>query len=420
MMDNVDCRSEPASAGSGPVRDRSAVPGTGAQGTNPAGDVLKLLSRRQFAQRVGGSVVASSALASLLAACGDEGESDTGDGSIGGTLDIYVWEGYYNREAAAPFVNKYDVAVKTSAIANNEEVLTKLKAGGSRVDLVSPNVGQAVQLASADVLQPLDLERIPNAQHYLPQISEFSDDVTVDGDHYITPYLWGLAGCVYDSAVIPTPPQSWMDFTRAEYADRLAVFDSALDNYYTWAPTLGYDALHMTQEQLDDVTNFLIEFKRTQVRTFTSSFDDMADQLGRGDIAAIGTQMWIVLAGLAAEKGGKSVTWNLPKKPEKGGGVIWTDGLAIPSDASNVDTAYAFLNYMIGADAQAIIAPALSSATVNAQAVSRLPRTARTMYPYDGGGELEKYTTTFQFPTGENGEASYEDLVRAWAQVQAA
>jgi spermidine/putrescine-binding protein len=315
-------------------------------------------------------------------------------------------------------VDKYNVSVKTSSISASEEILTTLKAGGtSRFSLCTPATAIGTQLAPAGLLQPLDVERLPNTKQYIPRIIQASKHFEVDGKVYVTPYVWGLSACVYDSKVLPKGPQSWDEFKSPKYAKRLAMLDSTLDNFATWAPPLGYsEPFNLTTEELEAVTAFLIEFKSTQVKTFTSNLDDAADQLARGEIDAIGTMAWIYLVTLTQEKGGKSVTWNLPKGV---GGSIWVDGWAIPSEAPNVDTAYAFADYMIGEQPQLIVAPATYSETVNSKAATQMPHSERPTEKYSNA-VLEERAVLFETPTGENGKASYEDYVRAWARVQAA
>lgn len=378
------------------------------------------LSRRQFAQRTGGLVVASSTLAGFLAACGgDDDSGGTPTGDVGGTLRLRAYDGYYNKEAAAQFEKKNDVTVKASVPLSPEEMLSSLKAGGgtSRWDAITTPIFQTAQLASLELLQPLDMERLPNAQDFLPLIQQAteSEEAVYSGQTYITPFAWGVNAAVYNEKEVQ--PKSWMDFTKPEYTGRIAMSDSPIDNYGAWGRALGFDPPTMSQEELDEVTDFLIDFKREQVRTFTVSYDDQADQLARGDIVGISNPIWVFIAIDANDRGGSGNTFTIFDEP--GGGLLWIDGWGIPSDAENVDTAYAFINDQLGAVPQSIFAPAMAVAPVNEAAVDKLPADVlkRDGYLYEESLQSNPAVVPYAYPIGE---VTYQDWLEAWSRVQAA
>jgi spermidine/putrescine transport system substrate-binding protein len=379
------------------------------------------IDRRTFLSRTGGVVVGSTVLGSALAACGGDdtkpASTTTARAKIGGTLSIFTYAGYDDKTAEAPFLKKYGVKTKTTPVDNPDALITRLKAGGvSQFDLVSANVAQAPQLEAADVLQEVDYGRLPNTRDFLENMAPLGTrDFAVDGKAYSVPYVWGINALVYNQKRVPKTPTSWKDLLGTQYKGKIAISDAAGDNYLMWSKIMGFDPLTMNKDQLEKVTDFIIDLKKNQAKTFTSSFDDMADQLSRGDIWAVASPLWIAVPSFAAKKGpaGKDVTYTLPKE----GGSTWIDGFVLAKEAPNVDTAYAYLDWMLGAEQQKTIATHLNSGVVNAKAVPLLTSGQRQVYPYDDVSKLSETAPPFEFPKGA---VKYPDWVEAWKRVQAA
>lgn len=375
------------------------------------------IDRRDFLKGTGGLVLASALAGPLLAACSSSGSESSG--KVGGTLKTFAWDGYADKKVAAPFLRQNHVTLKTSPITTTQEILTRLKAGGTgQFDLVSPICALTPLLVAADVIQELDYSRLPNTKNYLANMSKLgSKNFAVDGKTYTAPFLWGINGLIYNKAAVPKTPTSWWDLTRAEYRGKLVILDNPNDNIRTWSQVFGYDPGNLTRKQLDHVTDFLIHLKKTQVRTFAESFDDVADLLARGELWATASATWIAIPKLAKFKGGsgKNITWTLPKE----GGVTWTDGWVMPKDAPNPATAYAFLDFMLGAHPQATLAEKLTSGTVVKGAVPLLSPKAREIYPYHDAAGLEERAPAVTYPAPD-AEIQLSDWVKAWTRVQAA
>lgn len=397
-----------------PPRDESATPEQ-----RLSRSVLEDATRRQFLIRAGGAALATSAVGSVLAACG--GGATTGSsGEIGGTLTMLIWEGYDSPKASAPFRQQSDVSVRSQLIGSNSELITKLLAGGaSSLSLATPGNGLVPLMVDADVLEPLDLSRIPNTRKYDPRFTQMlQNDLTIDGEAYAVPFTWGINTLLYNAKYIADAPTSFMDLTKPEYTNKIGMWDD-VGNIQTWASVLGYDALNMSQAELDKVIDFLIDLKTSQARVFTSDFNVMTKSLAGGDVVAYASPMWSFFATLANEQGGNDVRWTVPSA----GGILWVDTWAIPKGGPNQATAYAWIDYMIGQKANKILTEELSEAPVNAAAIAQVKSGGSgsaegTTDLY--GPEVEEKSELFAFPVGGGGTVGYAEWVDAWKRVQAA
>jgi spermidine/putrescine-binding protein len=368
-------------------------------------------SRRQFVRRVGGAVLATSFGASLAAAGAAASTSE-----IGGTLNMVIWDGYDDKVASAPFRKKYGVKTQATYIGNNEQIFTKLRAGGvGSIDLVTPYHGYIKVLVEAGLLQPVDYSKLPNAKNYFGNFFKPKWN-TIGGKTYSAPYIWGTDPMMYNARFIKSPPPSWKDVLDPKYKGKVVMVDDTLGQIMVWGRVLGYkNPVKITQAQLDAVINLLIKIKTTQARAFASSWGDMADIMARGD-AWISTGGWEAISGFAAAKGA-DIRFNHPRE----GDFAWTDSWCIPNDAPNLETAYAWIDWMISPRAQATVAKNLSSGTVSKAAVPLMDKKTRAIYPYANLAPVFKKAPNFDIPPRTEGTfTTLDDWNKAWERLRAA
>jgi spermidine/putrescine transport system substrate-binding protein len=373
------------------------------------------IPRRHFLTRAGGTLVAASTAGSLLAACGSSG-SDSSDSGVGGTLTMLSWEGYRGKGLVDGWLKRNDVSIRENLLASNEEVLTKLKAGGlGNISLATPNVAYVPQLVAADTLQPIDVDRLPNLKQLLPAIDQTARQSSeIGGELYAIPYMWGFDGMVYNASKID-PPTSWKDVLEPRFKGKVLMISGAFPNFEIWPRVLGYDPATLTQDQLDEVVDFLIDLKKTQVRTVTGDQADMADLLARGDVWLTGSGCWVGLPSIAPK--GDKVAFTIPAE---GGGTTWIDTWVIPKDAPNLDTVYAYLNHMVSAAVQVKQADTLGMATSNARAATLVSSANQKQYGYKASEIGTEQAPLFRFPEPDKGYTTSEDWNEAWNRIQAA
>jgi spermidine/putrescine transport system substrate-binding protein len=383
------------------------------------------LNRRQFVRRVGGAFVVTGLGANLLAACGggDEGGGGQaggggdGGGEVGGTLNMIIWDGYDDKTAQEAFTSENGVKTQPTYIGNNEEIFTKLRAGGTgQVDLVTPYHGYISVLVEADLLEPLDYGRMPNTEDYISNFDQ-PDWLVFDDKPYGAPYIWGTDPMMYNAKFIKEAPTSWRDVEKPEYKGKVVMVDDTLGQIMVWGKVLGFDPpTELTQEQLDEVIDYLITLKKNQARAFASGWGDVADIMARGD-AWISTGGWEAISMFAEQKGG-DVRFTHPEE----GDFAWTDSWCVPKDAPNVDTAYAYADHMISPEAQAIVAKNLASGVVNEKAIDQLDEETAKIYPYDDLESVFEKAPNYDIPPREptEGLTTLDDWNKGWERLRAA
>ena len=175
------------------------------------------------------------------------------------------------------------------------------------------------------------------------------------------------------------------------------------------------DGRELTPEQLDEVA---VDAKKLldNSAAFATSYQDATDRLVAGDIdVALGG--WEAMLTWAKEKG---TELEYGYFAEGVGG--WWDGLAIPTTAKEPECALAYIDQVIGAEANAAIAGTLISGTVNVDAVGSLPPEVDGIYDYTPlqdptyGRSSRASSRADEVPEGIT---SYEDWQAKWQEIKA-
>ncbi|MCJ7434253.1 MAG: spermidine/putrescine ABC transporter substrate-binding protein, partial [Anaerolineales bacterium] len=153
-------------------------------------------------------------LAMLLSACGAGGDAKV--------LNLYAWSEYVPQGMLDGFTKETGIQVNYDTYSSNEELLAKLQAGASGYDLIVPSDYIVSVMIHQDMLETLDMSKIPNFANIAPEFVNPSSD---PGNKYTVPYQWGTTGILYDPAVVPFAPTKWADLWDPAFANRLVALD---------------------------------------------------------------------------------------------------------------------------------------------------------------------------------------------------
>ena len=238
-------------------------------GTATAGMAVVLMA-------CGGSDTASP---DTTAAAGEGPTQATGDWSrvinkSSGTLAMYTWGDYDDPELVGALAeSSLGVKMKVDYFGSNEDLITKLSAGGgtnSGFDIVVPTGPYIVQMVEKGLIQKFDKSLIPNMVNVDPVFLSQAWDKNND---YSVCKNWGTTGFFYDTTKISKELNTWQDFLDAcmgEASGQCAVIDAA-PNYagpYFWAN--GIDWNTEDKAALDAAEKFLVDELAQHVKAFDS------------------------------------------------------------------------------------------------------------------------------------------------------
>src|SRR5215207_4423251 len=83
-------------------------------------------------------------------------------GELGDTLNFTTWPNYFAQENLDKFTADTGVNINVTVFGSNEEMLAKLQAGGTGWDVFVPTNYTITTYKDLDIIEPLDLARLPN------------------------------------------------------------------------------------------------------------------------------------------------------------------------------------------------------------------------------------------------------------------
>lgn len=310
----------------------------------------------------------------VLSACGGAAERKE--------LHLAIWANYIDPQVYQLFEQEFGVKVIEENIEANETLISKLQAGVTGYDLISPSDYAVQILIRQNLLAELDLHKIPNVQN----ISRRFRGLYYDPEHkYAIPYLWGTTGLGYNAGKVETPPTSWamlFDTARLEqYKNRVSILDDPREAIGAALKYLGYSVNSTDPAQLEAAKNLLIAQKPYLARYDSETYDDF---LLTGDL--------IIAHGWSGEFAkartqDANVQYVIPQE----GGVIWADNLAIPKNAKHKELAQSFIDFLLRPEISAKIVNFLRYPSTNEAAKAHiLPKILNDPNIYPPAEILEK------------------------------
>lgn len=270
-------------------------------------------------------------------------------------LNLFGWSEYIPQSVIDGFTEETGIAVNYETFSSNEEMLSKVIAGGSAYDLVQPTDYAAEIMIREKMIVPLDHSKLPLLKNIAAEFRGLVHDPEMA---YTVPYMSGTVGIVVNTEVVKEPITGYKDVFQKKHEGRLVVLNDNRE-LVAWAlNTLDMDPNAVTAENLDKAGKLLKQWLPL-VKLFDS--DSPKTALLNGDV-----DIGIVWSGEGA------ILWNENKKfafvlPEEGVH-RFVDVLCIPSNAPHKEEAHLFINYILRPEVSKLISEAFPYTNPNAEA----------------------------------------------------
>lgn len=271
-------------------------------------------------------------------------------------LNIFVWPEYVPQEVMDCFEEVYGLQLNHDEFSSPEEMYAKLSQGVSGYDVVQPTDYIVQLMASQGMLAQLDHNKLSVLGNFAPQYlnPQFDPD-----NKYTLPYQVGSSGITYNADSVKTPPTSYADLWKAEYAGHLVMLDDARNVIGLTLLSLGYDPNSADPAQLDEAKAKLVELV-PNVRIFDSDSPKSALIAGDADLGV----MWSGETSVAQAEV-SSIQYVYPTE----GVILFQDNFAVMAAAPHADAAYAWLNYLYQPDVFWMVMRDFPYANPNAAAI---------------------------------------------------
>lgn len=290
-------------------------------------------------------------------------------GADKGIVNVFTWYDSIPSEVIKTFEQETGLKVNVDIYDANEVLEAKLLAGNSGYDVVFPTVWPFVaRQIIARLYRPLEKDKLPNYKNLDPDLLKKMQ--TADpGNLHALPFSWGLVALGYDKekveAFVPLEKrESWALVYDKALVESLAptgvaLLDDAVDVFLSYALYRGYDFLKDPSHYLKTIETELKEI-RPSIKRFATNLTP--EQLANGELGVV--MHW----GEVLVKTQKKFQ-GLTGKPElkiflpKEGTILWIDAVAIPADATHVESAHKFIDFLLRPEVAAAISNHLHTAT---------------------------------------------------------
>ena len=321
-----------------------------------------------------------------------------------------------------PFEAASGIELVKGAIQNDDTTLAMLAAGGTDSwdvfhmgDLKNHPI-----LVNRQLAQPIDYDRIPNAEHIMPVFRSFigTNMAGPEGKVYGVPSRWGVDTIGYRTDKLD-PPDSVQALWDEKYRGKIAMPDYALYEIVYAAQYLGYPReqyYRLTSKQLQECKKALLAQKPLLKGYWLSDADVI--NLWTSDEIWLAGALW---AGTTATLRSEDfpVARTVPK--EGAPGFINVAYVSAGAKPEAIEAAYRFFDYLLGPEFGARIGQHGRYATVTAQGQEDLsPEIKEEIFLkyVDNLGELVDFMVPPVNP--DTGELNYDEWITVWNEVKAA
>ncbi|SEN51008.1 spermidine/putrescine transport system substrate-binding protein [Gemmobacter aquatilis] len=253
-----------------------------------------------------------------------------------GTLNIYAWSDSIAPELIAKFETESGIKVTMDGFNANEDLLTKLQAGASGYDLVTPSQHFLKIMADEGLLEDIDAHSLAA---YQAVDEKWRGQWWDETNEYSIPLAYGTAGFTVNRDQYKGPVDSWKVLFEPEAAlqGKIAMLSYPDEivgaaQLYLGVPFCSEDSAEM--KKVYD----LLAAQKPFVAAYTS--DNIENRIGGGEVAA---HFWWDGNSMKTRANEKApIEYAMPKE----GLVGWLDSFVVPKGAANVENAKKFIDFM--------------------------------------------------------------------------
>jgi spermidine/putrescine transport system substrate-binding protein len=268
-----------------------------------------------------------------------------GQAYAAGEVHLYNWSNYFPPALLEKFEKDTGIKATIDNYSSEEDMLAKLQAGGGGYDIVFPGPTTLKAMIENGLVADIKVNEMPNFANVAGPFRTLS----VDPDRtYSAPYMWGTTGFTYDPSMVPGGKldESWKEVfePRDELKGNIAMLNEMADVYNAAAYYLGIDKCTTDPAEAQKILDLLMA-QKPYVKLYSN--DGTIDRMIAGEVAV--HMQWNGAAHrVKAQKPNDVYVYPME------GTTFWSDSMAVPSSAPNLENAKIFVNWMMAPENAAI------------------------------------------------------------------
>ena len=258
----------------------------------------------------------------------------------GTTLNIYNWGEYISdgSEDSIDVIKEFEaltgINVNYSTFDSNESMYSLISYGSVCYDIVIPSDYMIERMIKEDLLQKIDITKLPNYQF----IDEKYKNLYYDpNNEYSVPYSVGMVGLIYNTTIVEGTPDSWEIMWDEKYANDILTFNNPRDAFAIAQFLLGQSINTEDKAEWDSAANKLKE-QKSVLQAYV--MDEVYNKMESGSAAIAPYYAGDFLSMVDVND---DLAFVYPKE----GTNIFVDAACIPKNAENYEAAMLFINYLL-------------------------------------------------------------------------
>ncbi len=248
-------------------------------------------------------------------------------------VNLAIWGSYLSPELVEKFTKETGIKINVSNYTSNEELLAKVQAGSSGIDVAVPSDYMVQIMIKLDLLEPIDMAKITNKDLFAQEWMNQSFD---PGNNFSLPYAWSTAGIAVNRALYKGEIKDWKDFLEnPELKGKFSLLDDVREVTAMALKFNGATVNSVDPKELEKAKALLLKVK-PNVKMFRS---DTVEALVHKEIAVAHAYSSDAL--MAGSKD-SNIEYILPAS----GGTKAMDNLVVLKNAKNKENAFKLLDFM--------------------------------------------------------------------------
>jgi len=313
------------------------------------------MTRRQALQALGASLGATLGAAALPGSALAQADR---------TLNYFTWSSWAEKPFIEQAKEKIKIDLRPTFYSGSDEMMAKLRGGGTRLyDMIVPVQNYVPLAVRAGLLEPLDPSKLTHRSSLFP---EFQNDPrwSVGGKLYGVPFVWGANAIAYNRAVTGDI-ESMSALFDPKWKGRIALRDEPEDSLGLAALMLGIkEPYKMDEKALQEVKKLLIS-QKPLLRSYWKNIADVQNMLASGEVVVA----WTMLAVIAPlKKAGIDAGWVWPKE----GAIGWSEAVSAVKGTRKLALVEEYANFTLSPEHGEMMARYLGYAPASKASVDRL------------------------------------------------
>ncbi len=248
-------------------------------------------------------------------------------------LFVYTWADYIKPELVQRFEKENNCRVTIDTFDSNEAMYSKLKAGATGYDIITPSSYMVTLLKNQNMIIDLEHSKIPNLSNVDPDYLKLSFDPAME---FSVPYMFSVTGIGYLKSRVKDFKPTWGVFGRKDLKGRMTMLNDMRETIGAALKFLGKSINSTDVKDLEAAKNVVIgwkknlaKFENEQYKTGLASGEFYLVHGYGGDLMQVQSE-------------NPDIEFAIPRE----GTSVCFDDLVIPRMAKNVELAYRFINFL--------------------------------------------------------------------------